>query len=109
MSVDVERLRTRANAHPNTDGTPWGWVEDSRGREVPGLRWSGQSERDLADRFLDRLAQAEAERKGLDVERVHRITCKALIEHEAGTTTPYVWPCAAFAREYAALATTRSA
>lgn len=49
--ADAE-LRTVANAHPNTDGTPWGWVADRRGREVAGLRWSRQRERDLIDAVL---------------------------------------------------------
>jgi hypothetical protein len=44
--------------------------------------------------------------EGLDVERVHRITCKELVEHEAGSDKPYLWPCWRFIDEYAALAST---
>jgi hypothetical protein len=44
---------------------------------------------------------------GLDVERVHRITCDRLIEHEPGRDTPYLWPCTQFARQYSALPDTQ--
>lgn len=47
---------------------------------------------------------ASSETAGLDVERVHRITCKRLIEHEPGSDKPYRWPCYEFAAEYARLA-----
>jgi len=59
--------------------------------------------------IIDRLSQGAAhEERGLDVERVHRIVCKRLVEHEPGGG-PYLWPCTAFIAEYRALATPEAA
>src|SRR5574339_141842 len=77
---------------------------DVRGRNLPdhiGEQHAG-SERD-AYRAGYAAALATPAREGLDVERVHRITCKRVVEHKAGSENPYHWPCTVFAREYAAL------
>lgn len=41
---EPQRLEVYTNRHPNTDGTPWGWVEDENRRRV--ACWSGERERE---------------------------------------------------------------
>lgn len=37
-------VNVRRNKHPNCDGTPWGWFEDEKGRNIG--YWSGVEERE---------------------------------------------------------------
>lgn len=59
------------------------------------------------DEMLDVVAKTYAhpsdDLTGLDVERVHLITCGSAVEHQPGSDQPYLWLCTKFIRDYARL------
>ena len=45
----MKKFEIKTNVHPNTDGSPWGWIIIIEGSRIRVAMWSGKEERKLCE------------------------------------------------------------